>query len=182
MPVRFLCVCVCLTASRCFALIDSSTLEQTRDETETDAQTHLDSLVELGLSSTVSTVLTQCSADIYQVRVRAQTHTHTHTWQLQRCVSLQVALQKIYTFATSSVFETCVSGRMVADVCRAAAKVGSCCRGDVIAVVMSPSHAHPVASRLQCHPAEALRLFVPHCCSAISHSQYRRQPVCGAVE
>lgn len=71
------CVCVCLTASRCFALIDSSTLEQTRDETETDAQTHLDSLVELGLSSTVSTVLTQCSADIYQVPVHAHTHTHT---------------------------------------------------------------------------------------------------------
>uniref|UniRef100_H3CC65 Proteasome activator complex subunit 4 C-terminal domain-containing protein n=1 Tax=Tetraodon nigroviridis TaxID=99883 RepID=H3CC65_TETNG len=103
---------------RCFALIDSSALEQTRDETETDAQAHLDSLLELGLSSTVSTVLTQCSSDIYQV-----------------------ALQKVYGFATCSTFETCVSGRLVADVCRAAAK---------------------------CHPAEALRLFVPHCCSVIS--------------
>ncbi|KAA8581409.1 hypothetical protein FQN60_002990 [Etheostoma spectabile] len=37
---------------RCFALIDSSTLEQTRDEMETDTQTQLESLVELGLSST----------------------------------------------------------------------------------------------------------------------------------
>uniref|UniRef100_A0A8D3ED43 Proteasome activator complex subunit 4 n=1 Tax=Scophthalmus maximus TaxID=52904 RepID=A0A8D3ED43_SCOMX len=83
---------------RCFALIDSSTLEQTRDETETDTQTHLESLVELGLASTVSTVLTQCS----------------------------VALQKVYNFATSNIFETCVSGRMVADVCRAAAKVPMC--------------------------------------------------------
>lgn len=52
---------------RCFTLIDSSTLEQTRDETETDTQTHLESLVELGLSSTVSTILTQCSSDIYKV-------------------------------------------------------------------------------------------------------------------
>ncbi|CAL1599788.1 unnamed protein product [Knipowitschia caucasica] len=102
---------------RCFALIDSSTLEQTRDETETDTQTQLESLVELGLSSTVSTILTQCSIEIYKV-----------------------ALQKIYNFATSNIFETCVSGRMVADMCRAAAK---------------------------CHPAVSLRLFVPQCCSVI---------------
>uniref|UniRef100_A0A668AU47 Proteasome activator complex subunit 4B n=1 Tax=Myripristis murdjan TaxID=586833 RepID=A0A668AU47_9TELE len=110
---------------RCFALIDSSTLEQTRGETETDTQTQLESLVELGLSSTVSTILTQCSIDIYKV-----------------------ALQKVYNFATTNIFETCVSGRMVADMCRAAAK---------------------------CHPAESLRLFVPHCCSVIFHitdSQY----------
>uniref|UniRef100_UPI0037E980D1 proteasome activator complex subunit 4B-like n=1 Tax=Semicossyphus pulcher TaxID=241346 RepID=UPI0037E980D1 len=104
---------------RCFALIDSSTLEQTRDEMETDTQTHLESLVELGLSSTVSTILTQCSTEIYKM-----------------------ALQKVYNFATSNIFETCVSGRMVADMCRAAAK---------------------------CHPAESLRLFVPHCCSVIFH-------------
>uniref|UniRef100_A0A8C3A4M3 Uncharacterized protein n=1 Tax=Cyclopterus lumpus TaxID=8103 RepID=A0A8C3A4M3_CYCLU len=112
---------------RCFALIDSSTLEQTRDEMETDTQTHLESLVELGLSSTVSTILTQCSTEIYKV----------------------MALQKVYNFASSNIFETCVSGRMVADMCRAAAK---------------------------CHPAESLRLFVPHCCSVIfqiTDSQYR---------
>ncbi|XP_061562704.1 LOW QUALITY PROTEIN: proteasome activator complex subunit 4B-like [Phycodurus eques] len=102
---------------RCFAVIESSTLEQTRDDTETDTQTQLESLVELGLSSTVSTVLTQCATHIYMV-----------------------ALQKVYNFATSNIFETCVSGRMVADMCRAAAK---------------------------CHPAESLRLFVPHCCSLI---------------
>ncbi|CAF90543.1 unnamed protein product, partial [Tetraodon nigroviridis] len=130
---------VAASLRRCFALIDSSALEQTRDETETDAQAHLDSLLELGLSSTVSTVLTQCSSDIYQV-----------------------ALQKVYGFATCSTFETCVSGRLVADVCRAAAK---------------------------CHPAEALRLFVPHCCSVISritHSQYCQRActcsVCVCVE
>uniref|UniRef100_A0A8D0D4A4 Proteasome activator subunit 4 n=1 Tax=Sander lucioperca TaxID=283035 RepID=A0A8D0D4A4_SANLU len=105
---------------RCFALIDSSTLEQTRDEMETDTQTQLESLVELGLSSTVSTVLTQCSTEIYKV----------------------MALQKVFNFATANIFETCVSGRMVADMCRAAAK---------------------------CHPAESLRLFVPHCCSIIFH-------------
>uniref|UniRef100_A0A3B5LCD9 Proteasome activator Blm10 mid region domain-containing protein n=1 Tax=Xiphophorus couchianus TaxID=32473 RepID=A0A3B5LCD9_9TELE len=97
---KFVLACVCVCVHRCFALIDSSTLEQTRDETETDTQTHLESLVELGLSSTISTILTQCSTEIYKV-----------------------ALQKLYNFATSSIFETCVSGRMVADMCRAAAKV-----------------------------------------------------------
>ncbi|KAK0140557.1 Proteasome activator complex subunit 4B [Merluccius polli] len=90
---------------RCFALVDSSALEQTRGETETETQNQLESLVELGLSSTV-------------------------------------ALHKLYQFATTNTFETCVSGRMVADMCRAAAK---------------------------CHPAESLRLFVPHCCSVILH-------------
>ncbi|XP_011482882.1 proteasome activator complex subunit 4 isoform X2 [Oryzias latipes] len=104
---------------RCFALIDSSTLEQTREETETEKMTHLESLVELGLSSTFSTILTQCSLDIFKV-----------------------ALEKVFNFATTNIFETRVSGRMVADMCRATAK---------------------------CHPAESLKLFVPHCCSAINH-------------
>ncbi|KAL4641227.1 proteasome activator complex subunit 4 [Arapaima gigas] len=103
---------------RCFALIDSSTLEQTREEMETEKMTHLESLVELGLSSTFSTILTQCSMDIFKV-----------------------ALEKVVNFATSNIFETRVAGRMVADMCRAAAK---------------------------CHPAESLKLFVPHCCNAIT--------------
>ncbi|XP_053094465.1 proteasome activator complex subunit 4B isoform X1 [Pangasianodon hypophthalmus] len=104
---------------RCFALIESSTLEQTREETETEKMTHLESLVELGLSSTFSTILTQCSIEIFKV-----------------------ALEKVFNFATTNIFETRVAGRMVADMCRAAAK---------------------------CHPAESLRLFVPHCCNAIGH-------------
>ncbi|XP_018548726.1 proteasome activator complex subunit 4A isoform X1 [Lates calcarifer] len=103
---------------RCFALIDSSTLEQTREETETEKMTHLESLVELGLSSTFSTILTQCSLDIFKV-----------------------ALVKVFNFATTNIFETRVAGRMVADMCRAAAK---------------------------CHPAESLKMFVPHCCNAIN--------------
>ncbi|KAM7385735.1 hypothetical protein PAMP_001796 [Pampus punctatissimus] len=103
---------------RCFALIDSSTLEQTREETETEKMTHLESLVELGLSSTFSTILTQCSLDIFKV-----------------------ALEKVFNFATTNIFETRVSGRMVADMCRAASK---------------------------CHPAESLKMFVPHCCNQIN--------------
>uniref|UniRef100_A0A1A7WAV3 Proteasome (Prosome, macropain) activator subunit 4 n=1 Tax=Iconisemion striatum TaxID=60296 RepID=A0A1A7WAV3_9TELE len=103
---------------RCFALIDSSTLEQTREETETEKMTQVESLVELGLSSTFSTILTQCSLDIFKV-----------------------AQEKVFNFATTNIFETRVAGRMVADMCRAAAK---------------------------CHPAECLKLFVPHCCNAIN--------------
>uniref|UniRef100_A0A8C9TIB6 Proteasome activator subunit 4 n=1 Tax=Scleropages formosus TaxID=113540 RepID=A0A8C9TIB6_SCLFO len=103
---------------RCFALIDSSTLEQTREETETEKMTHLESLVELGLSSTFSTILTQCSMDIFKV-----------------------ALEKVFNFATTNIFETRVAGRMVADMCRAAAK---------------------------CHPTQSLKLFVPHCSNAIT--------------
>ncbi|EMP23881.1 Proteasome activator complex subunit 4 [Chelonia mydas] len=104
---------------RCFGLIESSTLEQTREETETEKMTHLESLVELGLSSTFSTILTQCSKEIFKV-----------------------ALEKVFNFAVSNIFETRVAGRMVADMCRAAVK---CC------------------------PEESLKLFVPHCCSVITH-------------
>uniref|UniRef100_A0A8C3LMS3 Proteasome activator subunit 4 n=1 Tax=Chrysolophus pictus TaxID=9089 RepID=A0A8C3LMS3_CHRPC len=104
---------------RCFGLIESSTLEQTREETETEKMTHLESLVELGLSSTFSTILTQCSKDIFKV-----------------------ALEKVFNFAISNIFETRVAGRMVADMCRAAVK---------------------------CRPEESLKLFVPHCCNVITH-------------
>ncbi|KAF7252291.1 Proteasome activator complex subunit 4 [Varanus komodoensis] len=104
---------------QCFGLIESSTLEQTREETETEKMTHLESLVELGLSSTFSTILTQCSKEIFKV-----------------------ALEKVFNFAVSNIFETRVSGRMVADMCRAAVK---CC------------------------PEESLKLFVPHCCNVIAH-------------
>lgn len=44
-------------------------MEQTREETETEKMTHLESLVELGLSSTFSTILTQCSKEIFMVRI-----------------------------------------------------------------------------------------------------------------
>ncbi|KAM5165243.1 proteasome activator complex subunit 4 [Mantella aurantiaca] len=104
---------------RCFALIESSTLEQTREETETEKMTHLESLVELGLSSTFSTILTQCSKEIFKA-----------------------ALEKVFNFAVSNIFETRVSGKMVADLCRAAVK---CC------------------------PVDSLKLFLPHCCNVITH-------------
>ncbi|GCB62155.1 hypothetical protein scyTo_0011429, partial [Scyliorhinus torazame] len=109
---------VLLFMDRCFALIEISTLEQTREETETEKMTHVESLVELGLSSTFSTILTQCSKEIFLV-----------------------ALDKVFNFATTNIFETRIAGRMVADMCRAASK---------------------------CRPATALKRFVPHCCNVIA--------------
>lgn len=53
---------------RCFALIDTSTLEQTREETETEKLTQFENLMEVGLTSTFTTILTQCSLDIFKVR------------------------------------------------------------------------------------------------------------------
>uniref|UniRef100_A0A8C5MEZ8 Proteasome activator subunit 4 n=1 Tax=Leptobrachium leishanense TaxID=445787 RepID=A0A8C5MEZ8_9ANUR len=84
---------------RCFALIESSSLEQTREETETEKMTTLETLVELGLTTTFSTIFTQSSSEIFKV-----------------------ALEKVFNFAVSNLFETRVSGRMVADLCRAAVK------------------------------------------------------------
>lgn len=71
-PITFVC--------RCFALIESSTLEQTREEMETEKMTHLESLVELGLSSTFSTILTQCSMEIFKVFALPT------SWPLSHCL------------------------------------------------------------------------------------------------
>ena len=165
-----------------------------------------------------------------------QKHIHmTIIWPFLMLPLRQVALQKLFTFATSSIFETCVSGRMVADMCRAAVKVCVCLLGSYIYLIFPFNynadlwfivhnteyfhvkqdfrlHAHflfylffhhlpifcmhlfvtkcinvfalcvcmlsarvCVCVCLQCHPAESLRLFVPHCCGVISHitdSQY----------
>lgn len=117
-----------LNLLRCFALIDSSTLEQTREETETEKMTHLESLVELGLSSTFSTILTQCSLDIFKVNISPVSFQCLYsllcTFLSHVVLFQQVALEKVFNFATTNIFETRVSGRMVADMCRAAAKVG----------------------------------------------------------
>lgn len=75
---------------RCFGLIESSTLEQTREETETEKMTHLESLVELGLSSTFSTILTQCSKEIFMVRM--------HSYRKLNCLVILSKVIKISYF------------------------------------------------------------------------------------
>uniref|UniRef100_UPI00358F6C57 proteasome activator complex subunit 4 isoform X3 n=1 Tax=Myxine glutinosa TaxID=7769 RepID=UPI00358F6C57 len=104
---------------RCFALIESSTLQQTREETETEKMTQVESMVELGLSSTFSTLLTQTSLPIFKA-----------------------ALDKIFNFVTTTIFETRVAGKMAANMCRAAAK---------------------------CRPTETLSRMIPHCVNIIKN-------------
>lgn len=83
----------------------------------------------------------------------------------------QVALEKVYNFATSNIFETRVAGRMVADMCRAAAKVGELANLNISAIIVIGQTAADVelglsftvspcrvpqtvcATLLQCHPS-----------------------------
>lgn len=86
---------------------------------------------------------------------------------------LQVALEKVFNFATTNIFETRVSGRMVADMCRAAAKVslvrsGSTCGPKASAFCSLCVYYLDLHFCFQCHPAESLKVFVPHCCNAIN--------------
>lgn len=84
-------------------------------------------------------------------------------------LSQQVALEKVFNFATTNIFETRVSGRMVADMCRAAAKVSLFFLHQTrLFVVFLLIYFDPNFCS-QCHPAESLKMFVPHCCNAINH-------------
>ncbi|XP_013086715.2 proteasome activator complex subunit 4-like [Biomphalaria glabrata] len=74
-------------------------------------------VMEIGLASTVSAMLQQCSSPIYTS-----------------------ALRKINNFITSNVFEVKVSGKLAANLCRAAVRV---------------------------NPVLGLKTFVPHLCSSI---------------
>lgn len=107
--------------------------------------THLESLVELGLSSTFSTILTQCSLDIFKVKAFVSFpifHYLIYMKLLKTCIALlsQVALGKVFNFATTNIFETRVAGRMVADMCRAASKVSS-----LRLLLLGPNHQFLVA-------------------------------------
>lgn len=53
---------------RCFALIENSTLEQiTQLDRETEKMNRDENMLEMGLSSTFSAILTQAHPKIYQV-------------------------------------------------------------------------------------------------------------------
>ncbi|XP_064483757.1 proteasome activator complex subunit 4-like [Ornithodoros turicata] len=98
---------------RCFSLIENSSLENpTRLDRDTEKMNAEENILEMGLASTFSFILTQCSPEIYKS-----------------------ALDKLYSFASSRILETKVSGRYVANLCRSAARV---------------------------NPAMALNTFVPH--------------------
>lgn len=76
-----------------------------------------------------------------------------------------MALQKVYNFSTSNIFETCVSGRMVADMCRAAAKVFVCIYKIMISIFVST-------------PPQS---FIVGLWISRSRSQIHRRKICGYV-
>ncbi|KAK4321981.1 hypothetical protein Pmani_007247 [Petrolisthes manimaculis] len=86
---------------RCFALIENSTLEQiTQLDRETEKMNREENMLEMGLSSTFSAILTQAHPKIYQV-----------------------ALQRLQTFIKGKMIEIHVAGKFAANLCRSAVKV-----------------------------------------------------------
>jgi len=106
---------------RCFALVENMGLEQTtaldRIVSAASRDNH-ESIMGMGVAGSVHSVLVQCSPKLFEV-----------------------ALDKLFHFATSHVFETEVAGRMCADMCAAAAKVDA---------------------------DSTLKRFIPHCIRAIN--------------
>ncbi|XP_045600493.2 proteasome activator complex subunit 4 isoform X1 [Procambarus clarkii] len=86
---------------RCFALIENSTLEQiTRLDRETEKMNREENMLEMGLSSTFSAILTQAHPQIYQA-----------------------ALQRLQTFIKGKMIEIHVAGKFAANMCRSAVKI-----------------------------------------------------------
>ncbi|XP_042231597.1 proteasome activator complex subunit 4-like isoform X2 [Homarus americanus] len=86
---------------RCFALIENSTLEQiTQLDRETEKMNREENMLEMGLSSTFSAILTQAHPKIYQA-----------------------ALQRLQTFIKGKMIEIHVAGKFAANMCRSAVRV-----------------------------------------------------------
>ncbi|XP_022243744.1 proteasome activator complex subunit 4-like [Limulus polyphemus] len=103
---------------RCFALIENSSLEHpARLDRDTEKMNLEENVLEIGLTSTFSSILTQSSPEIFKA-----------------------ALRKLYSFVSSHILETKVSGRFAANMCRSAARV---------------------------NPEATLRLFLPHFCKLV---------------
>eukprot|EP00095_Tigriopus_kingsejongensis_P000186 maker-scaffold41_size498431-snap-gene-0.12 protein:Tk00186 transcript:maker-scaffold41_size498431-snap-gene-0.12-mRNA-1 annotation:"proteasome activator complex subunit 4" len=85
---------------RCFALIESSTFHQTREEVSEHRHNMEDSMKDVGLASTFSTILFQSSEAIYDM-----------------------ALKKVHSFVNGRILETKVAGKMTSSLCRALCKV-----------------------------------------------------------
>eukprot|EP00094_Tigriopus_californicus_P000230 TCALIF_00223-PA protein Name:"Similar to psme4 Proteasome activator complex subunit 4 (Xenopus laevis)" AED:0.06 eAED:0.06 QI:66/0.84/0.71/1/0.84/0.85/14/306/1826 len=85
---------------RCFALIESSTFHQTREEVSEHKNNMEDSMKDVGLASTFTSILFQCSEAIFDM-----------------------ALRKVQDFVHGRILETKVAGKMAASLCRALCKV-----------------------------------------------------------
>ncbi|CAL4101951.1 unnamed protein product, partial [Meganyctiphanes norvegica] len=86
---------------RCFSLIDNSQLEQiTSQDREQEKMNREETMLEMGLSSTFSAILTQAHPQLYQA-----------------------ALRRLKTFINGKMIEIHVAGKFAANMCRSAVKV-----------------------------------------------------------
>eukprot|EP00057_Strongylocentrotus_purpuratus_P019391 XP_011673865.1 PREDICTED: proteasome activator complex subunit 4 isoform X2 [Strongylocentrotus purpuratus] len=109
---------VLLFMDRCFNLIEACSIEHIRSQdNDQEKVNHQEAMVDVGLSSTFSTICSQSSPQIYKA-----------------------AVNRLFRYVSSSILETKVSGKTIANMCRAAAKVD---------------------------PKYTLSKFVPHCSKKI---------------
>ncbi|XP_071784078.1 proteasome activator complex subunit 4-like [Asterias amurensis] len=88
---------------RCFSLIENSCMEQIRSQdSNPNRANNQEKLVDVGLTSTFNTVLSQCSPQLFKV-----------------------ALDKLFSFVANKVLETKIAGKMVAHMCRSATKTNA---------------------------------------------------------
>ena len=82
---------------RCFSVIDSSTLQQTREEVSTSDHRHNmeESMRDIGMGATFNSILRQCSAEVFDV-----------------------ALRKTADFIRGRILETKIAGKIAAGLCR----------------------------------------------------------------
>ncbi|RWS28736.1 proteasome activator complex subunit-like protein [Leptotrombidium deliense] len=86
---------------RCFALIDNSANEHKPERREAEGlRLNEDGMTELGLTSTLNSILNQCSPEIYES-----------------------ALDKVFDYLSNRILEAKVAGKYAADMCRSFAKV-----------------------------------------------------------
>eukprot|EP00118_Oscarella_pearsei_P016564 m.158850 g.158850 ORF g.158850 m.158850 type:complete len:1318 (+) comp38755_c1_seq1:297-4250(+) len=107
--------------NRCFLLIENSGQELSTPSQKTSSMASLfnqENMMENGLFSALQTILCQSSPELFQV-----------------------ALKRLFKFATSHILEVEVAGKMCSSMCRAAAKA---------------------------YPESTLRLFVPYCAQAVA--------------
>ncbi|XP_072167902.1 proteasome activator complex subunit 4-like [Diadema setosum] len=109
---------VLLFMDRCFNLIEACSIMHTRSQdNDQERANHQETMVDIGLSSTFCTICSQSSPQIYKATV-----------------------DRLFRYVSTSILETKVSGKIIANMCRAAAKVD---------------------------PAYTLKKFVPHCSQKI---------------
>ncbi|XP_014668208.1 PREDICTED: proteasome activator complex subunit 4-like [Priapulus caudatus] len=114
---------VLLFMDRCFELVRNSSVvagSQHHTANAHDKMNAEESMLEVGISSTISAVLTQCSREIYDA-----------------------AVQMLFNFVCNNVFEVAVAGKFVANMCRAATK-----SNPQVALKLFVPHFHKVIVQL----------------------------------